>query len=107
VIGWCGPEGETVSKDCEPADVCGDQWAHTPYLAIARCVPPSLRYGAPLSCAVEESHQTGRDIGLAASGFALPSDRRVTTPAPVEDGRAGYIDPDRCQIRRCRSEAAN
>jgi hypothetical protein len=64
--------------------------------------------GRALSCAVEESNQTGRDIGLAASGFALPSGRRVvTTPAPVEDGRAGYIDPDRCQIRRCRSEAAN
>jgi hypothetical protein len=44
---------------------------------------------------------------LGGVGFALPSDRRVTTPAPVEDGRAGYIDPDRCQIRRCRSEAAN
>jgi hypothetical protein len=63
--------------------------------------------GRALSCAVEESHQTSRDIGLAASGFALPSDRHVTTPAPVEDGRAGCIDPDRCQIRRCRSEAAN
>ncbi len=66
--------------------------AHTPYLAIARCVPPSPSL---------------RRNKLGGAGFCATGGLGVIPLVPAVDGRAGCTDLDCYRSRWSHSEEAN